>query len=357
MTGVLMSDMHAYDEEHRVQVGGDVANFSARACFRKSDGRETQRVMPRAGLLFDRQRKMRFVHTQYIGFFLRAYTRATGDGSMSRARRLANETSFSFHRARRAAGGHHRGEPRRIIIQRTSRRYVTTVRGVLPLSPTVLQFARPVLKAAIATIVAGLDDRDLIMGLGSLGRAKAVVWEEDFRRLNWFRLIIILAGAFAVLTALHVAFRPLGMGEIASAYVADGDGARSDPAESPLFPDKGKRDFWFAPRRPQACPVRPRVPGAPRACRHPRRRRPEVRLDRRGLDDHVNLMLPDTPWLGRLPQLAALNILCNFVSFAAMTLLPCCEQALSSLRSRRSGGQDHGGKPLIYCRCTFLDLP
>lgn len=260
ITATLTSDLHAYGAEHRVQIGDDAANFSARAYFRLSDGRE--RVMPRAGLRFDRQRKMHDVHMQYIAFLFTAYARATGDEVMSLAQ-LENRTSFIFDEQEGPLVDIIAVNRRRIVIRRTSRRYVTTVRGVLPRGAAALQFARPVLKASIATMVAGPDDRDLIMASGSLGRADAVVWEEDFRHLNWLRLLIVLGSSFAVLTALRVALRPLGMAEIAGACVPDAAAARGDPGTPPLFPEDSKRDFWFSGRRQKRPQFDPEFPEPP----------------------------------------------------------------------------------------------
>lgn len=123
----------------------------------------------------------------------------------------------------------------------SQRRYVTKVSGILPQGTRVLRLAQQHFRGLAAVVVADPDENDLFAEQGPK-KARAVVWKEMVRTVNWLSMVIVLLAGLFVLIVMRLYFKSVSTAEIAGVFVKKAVGAdlyRSplelEPHEKPYF--------------------------------------------------------------------------------------------------------------------------
>lgn len=226
----IVSDFHEYGAEHTVTIDGDRGRYSTRVYFTLGD--ERARVMSEGPRSRFEEQEAETLHHQFIAYLFSIYSRETRhlgpEGQIGIEAVNAVETP-SFKRED--------GPPVRVVdlpdaeIEVSSRRYVTEFRGVIPRGTPALRLAQHFLRGAAAISVQNGDMTDFFIE-GGVEEAKAVVWQETVRILNWLTMSIILIASMIVLAGARKLLKPMTTSDIAGIYVKKAVGA--DEGRSPV---------------------------------------------------------------------------------------------------------------------------
>lgn len=222
------SELHEYGSEHSIRIGDETANYSARAYFRlwepefnSGDDPGGERLMSKVDLQQSKEQLISAVHKTYIAMLYTAYNRhKTATDARNLTLDELNEVAFEFTMEEGGMVDVLRTNVGKIVLQSPSRRYITKARGVIPGGKGALLFAQPLLKAAVAVAVEGPNPRDLMMASGNTYSRKGVLWQEQYRSLNWLSLTLLLCLMMVLLVALRSSLKPVVMSELAGLYVA-----------------------------------------------------------------------------------------------------------------------------------------
>lgn len=237
------SELHEFGSEHSIRVGDRTGNYSARAYFRLQEPDVTgnddpggERLMPKVDLRRSTEELISAVHKTYIALLYTANNRAQNVGARQNlALEQLNAVQFNFSMEEGGMVDVVRTNVGKIVLQSPSRRYITKARGVIPGGRGALLFAQPLLKAAVAVAVEGPNPRDLMMASGNTYPRVGVLWEEEYRSLNWLSLTLVLCLMLALLVVLRCSLKPVVMSELAGMYVSGatrgGFGGVRDPVE------------------------------------------------------------------------------------------------------------------------------
>eukprot|EP00177_Eucheuma_denticulatum_P003641 GFKZ01006601.1.p1 GENE.GFKZ01006601.1~~GFKZ01006601.1.p1 ORF type:complete len:512 (+),score=62.62 GFKZ01006601.1:132-1538(+) len=224
-TLTLTSDLHEFGSDHRVDLANNTANYTARGFFTLSDG-QSRMMSQEVSFAPDVEALLvEAMHRQYVAYLYSLYEREVPeDGDMNITR--LNGLRITFRPATSDEQPDvlifQRGAER---LQRTARRYVTVVEGVVPVGVAALRLAHHFFRGTTAVAVAGGNVTDLMMEQG-VRDVPAVVWEEHARPMNWLSMFITVGAALVVLVVLRLRLRPVAMADIAGVWVAQQVGAR-----------------------------------------------------------------------------------------------------------------------------------
>lgn len=217
----ITTEMHKYGADHTVTIEEETVAYSTRAYFTLGD--KKSRMMSIATRESDEAEQVKIVHNQYIAYLFTMYNITRKDGKVNvetlnllkpkfipSPRDSSTVTVLSILKK----------EP----VTVPSTKYTTTVTGRLPRGSHAFRVAQHVFAGSAAIKIADPDTKDLFMETG-LGDAKAVVWQELKRDVNWLSLCIIVVASFLILLVLRKVLKPVATAEIAGAFVKSAVGA------------------------------------------------------------------------------------------------------------------------------------
>lgn len=203
----FVSDVHDYGAEHFLSVGNISANYSSRALFALNDGEP--RIMRQWARSRLEENRMKIVHMQVIAYLFSFYRLGTDDTAMGIDRLNSLKPEFSSSLGPEVDVLHFQNK----TLRYSSKRYSTTLSGVVPQGRMALRVAHHVLRCSAAVSVTSAkwadvsSTEDLFLRHG-LERRRAVVWRERSRSLNWLSLVLLVIALVGFLILLRLILKP-----------------------------------------------------------------------------------------------------------------------------------------------------
>lgn len=226
----IISDFHDYGAEHFVSIGNLSANYSTRVVLFLGDKRS--RFMRSAGTSQTESQEVEFIHVQLLAYSFSLYRKGIGDDDPDMNIERLSNLRFFFDDTQE-------GPPYDVLRlpgkaqMVNSRRYVTTLSGVIPDGTPVLRIAQHHFRGAAAVIVTGPDEEDLFLEDG-IDSDVAEVWQEQIRAVNWLSLFIAISALFVALVVCRIFLKPVSTPDIAAMYVRAAVGADVERAPMEL---------------------------------------------------------------------------------------------------------------------------
>lgn len=234
------TDLHEYGADHTITIGNRTQTYLSRCYFRLGD--EKNRILSLRRYFFTAEKRIGFVHKQYVAYLFNAYNRDnTGSDTSMNLERLST-LKFKFASVPGPLVKIIQINKRKRFREVTSTRHTTIVEGVIPQGVAALQFGQAVLKAASALTISGPALNDLQMGSGNTAGDRALMWREDARKLNWLSLNIMLVAAVAVFLGLRRVFKPVATVELAEVYVMEAVGAKD--GRGPAYMGNDEKEYF-----------------------------------------------------------------------------------------------------------------
>lgn len=234
----ISSSLHEYGAEHEVKIGNLSAEYSVRVFFSLDGDNGDSRLMKEASPSRDEDRQIEVIHKQYVAYLYTSYLLGTEDHRMN----LTRLNNLRFNRLIKES------VPEVIVLniggkqfKRKARRYITTVKGIIPQGAPALRAAQDMFRGLTAIVLTKPDVSDLFVRDGPRNKP-APVWRESGRVVNWLSMLIILSSALVILVTARVALKPVAIADVAGVWVMDAVGANT--SSSPVrFGDSSQNAF------------------------------------------------------------------------------------------------------------------
>lgn len=207
----ILSRLHRFGADHRFSIGNVTSGYRTRAFFALGDRRE--RIMAAESQVENEAAMVEVVHRLVVAYVFSAYERESRDKDVTDE--LLNGLRLNFTEL----------DPSGVFVlpglaaRETARTYKTSVEGAFPMGPAVFHAARNVFGGAAALVVTEGDTRDFFVEQGMEMEAKAVVWGEITRVLNWLSVCVILFFTAMALALLRKYLKPANTADIAALFV------------------------------------------------------------------------------------------------------------------------------------------
>lgn len=233
----IVTYMHDYGADHMVTVADQAAMYSTRAYFTLGDRRS--RLMSIDTRSPNETEQVEIIHKLYIAYLFSVYQRATQD------ERVDVNVLNSLGPVFVATDGGLREvlalPDKNISYRFPSKKYTTTVSGLLPRGSPALRVAQHVFAGATAINVSQPHTEDLFMEDGMMS-VPAVVWRESVRDINWLSLCLIVASSLLILMMLRQVMKPVATAEVAGVFVKAAVGATM--SRSPVELEEGELVYF-----------------------------------------------------------------------------------------------------------------
>lgn len=237
----IVSQLHEFGAEHKVNIGEDSATYQARAFFSLDGDGEDSRVMREGRPSPNEKEQIHGIHKQYIAFLFSAYNDAVGDEDTSMNLTRLNGLKFN-HTVLKENMNVSVIKIKEKEIIRKSRGYKTEVSGILPSGSPALRLAQDMFRGLTAIEVSEPDDKEDLFVQQGPTRKRGPVWQESGRVVNWLSMVIAVSGAFVLLIVMRIWLRSVGIADVAGGWVRKSVGA--NVAVRPIrFGDSVKSSF------------------------------------------------------------------------------------------------------------------
>ncbi|CDF35736.1 unnamed protein product [Chondrus crispus] len=239
----ITTDIHDYGAEHEVRIDDLSANYSARAYFTLHDGK--MRLMKSISQSEHEKKQVEAVHKQFVGAMFTAVMREKKVKNGTDVLDESNKIKFSSNDME----GQHievlQSKQKTHTVK--TRRYKSTMTGVMPTGLIALHVAHHVFQGSAAITLGGGDTEDLFLNEGLQSR-KSIVWAEPVRKLNWLSLLLICWTCLLLQIPLYLLLRPASTAYIAGLWAKHKVGAEME--RSPIEVGKNERKrFRLYPKR------------------------------------------------------------------------------------------------------------
>lgn len=246
----IVTDIHEYGAEHQVKIGALKASYSARSYFTLHDGRT--RMMKSVPQSKHEKKRVAAAHRNYIATLFTAVMRAkkvkNGTEDLDKGNRLTIVSDeIEGHEIEALGSGQYSHNVK-------SRRYNSTVTGVMPGGYFALRVAQHAFRGTSGMILSGGGTEDLFL-TGEVQYQKSVVWNEQVRLLNWLSLLMICIACLALQIPLHCFLKPISTAYIAGLWVEHSFGTQKDRSQMELGRDGREKfqvclkeknnDYWY----------------------------------------------------------------------------------------------------------------
>ena len=243
VTVEITTDIHDYGAEHQLKIGDLNATYSARAYFTLHDRK--MRLMKSRSQSKHEKKQVEAVHKQFVGAMFTAVMRVEKVKNGTDILDQSNEISFSSTDMEGQVIEVLQSEQKSHKVE--SRRYRSTMRGVMPSGLFALHVAHHVFQGSAAITLDGGNTEDLFLKEG-LQSQKSVVWDEPVRKLNWLSLLLICWTCLLLQIPLHFLLKPVSTAFIAGLWVKHKVGAEME--RSPIeMGRKERKRFQLYPKR------------------------------------------------------------------------------------------------------------
>ena len=242
VTAEITTDIHDYGAEHQLRIGGLSANYSARAYFTLHDGK--MRLMKSRSQSKHEKEQVEAVHKQFIGAMFTAVMKAEKVKNGTDILDQSNKITFSSTDKEGQVIEVLQSEQKSHKVE--SRRYRSTMTGVMPSGLFALHVAHHVFQGSAAITLDEGNTQDLFLKEGFQSQ-KSIVWEEPVRKLNWLSLLIICLVCLFLQIPLHFLLKPVSTAFIAGLWVKHKVGAEME--RSPIeVGRKERKRFQIYPK-------------------------------------------------------------------------------------------------------------
>ncbi|CDF35735.1 unnamed protein product [Chondrus crispus] len=243
VTVEITTDIHDYGAEHELRIGDLSAKYSARAYFTLHDGK--MRLMKSISQSKHEKKQVEAVHKQFVGAMFSAVIRAKNDKNGADFLDQVNRINCSSTEMEGRDIEVLQSEQKSHTVK--TRRYNSTMKGVMPSGLYAIQMAHNVFKGSSAVVLHGGDTQDLFLKEG-LQSQKSVVWGEPVRKLNWLSLLIVCLACLFLQIPLHFLLKPISTAYIAGLWAKHKVGAEMERSPIEVSRNERKR-FRLYPER------------------------------------------------------------------------------------------------------------
>lgn len=188
----IKSDIHEYGAEHNLTVDTLSATYSTRAYFTLQD--KKARLMKSLSSSYEEEH-MEVMHRQFIAFLFSSFLKSKNFEDEDVVFENLKGTAYHF-----TASEGPIVDVMKIgnTFQRSkSRRYVSTLTGVLPRGTPVLRIGQQIFRGSSGIVASEPDEGDLFLEEGKRSR-QSIIWQENARVMNWLSLAIIIVCALLI---------------------------------------------------------------------------------------------------------------------------------------------------------------